>query len=376
MSGDPEYEYFSDGITEDILTALAHVPWLFVIARNSSFVFKGRAVDVREAGRQLGVRYVLEGSVRKADGQVRISSQLLEAATGGHIWAERYDRSLTDLFEIQDQITLSVVAAIEPSLRRAEIERAKRGTPDDLDAYDLYLRALAHLNVLKPDSRAKALHLINQALALRPDYAEAHGVAAWCCFAQSMFQGGIPGDQINVMLHHARAVQELQTRDFTTLAYASIALAFATRDYASALRLINRALALNPSSVHAHGIGAIISVWAGDYDRSVDLAERALRLSPLDPLNVMPLIAKAGAFLMKSNYEEALSISREALQIMPTHTPSILIGIVSLIRMGRVTEAKTVAQRFMEYSPRYRIFRQMPVFEHFCAELAAAGLPE
>jgi adenylate cyclase len=376
MSGDPEQEYFADGITEDLLTALSRLRWLFVIARNSSFVFKGKAVDVKEVARQLGVRYVLEGSIRKAGSRVRITGQLIEAATGAHIWAERYDGDLTHIFELQDEITQNVVGAIEPNLRKAEIDRAKRKRPDDLDAYDLYLRALAHMYDVRQENRATALDFIDQALRINPDYAEAHGVAAWCYFAKSLWEGGLPEPYRMAMLDHARAVQELQPEDASTLAHAAIALALGTRDHEASVEMIERAIAINPSSVHAHGHGSVINTWAGHYDRSITLSERALRLSPLDPLRVMPLAGQAGAWLMKRKYEAALAFARRALQVYPTHTPSYLISTVSLIRLDRVEEAHRVAREFMALYPQYRIVRNWPVLEHFCDELRQAGLPE
>ena len=179
LSGDLEQDYFADGMVEDIITGLSRIKWLFVIARNSSFAYKGKAVNVKQAGRELGVRYILEGSVRKASSRVRVTGQLIEAETGRHVWADRYDRTLDDVFAIQDELTMSVVAAIEPSLRQAEIERVKRKRPDSLDAYDLVLRALPHVYTVMPDGAAKALPLLESALKMEPDYALAHGFAAW-----------------------------------------------------------------------------------------------------------------------------------------------------------------------------------------------------
>jgi adenylate cyclase len=179
MSGEVEQDYFADGMVEDIIAGLARIKWLFVIARNSSFVYKGRSVDVKQAGRELGVRYVLEGSVRKASSRVRVTGQLIEAETGRHVWADGFDRTLDDVFAIQDELTMSVVAAIEPSLRQAEIERVKRKRPDSLDAYDLILRAIPHVYPAMPDGAAKGLSLLERALELGPNYALAHGFAAW-----------------------------------------------------------------------------------------------------------------------------------------------------------------------------------------------------
>jgi adenylate cyclase len=190
MSGDPEQEYFVDGIVEDIITGLSRIRWLHVTARNSTFTYKGRAVDLKQVGRELGVRYVIEGSLRKSGSRVRVTAQLIAAATGTHVWAERYDRGLDDIFELQDEITLSVVGAIEPSLLHAEIERAKRKRPDSLDAYDLYLHALPHVRVHMPSEADKALALLRQALSIQPDYPAAHAAAA-LCYEQRYMRGGL-----------------------------------------------------------------------------------------------------------------------------------------------------------------------------------------
>jgi len=207
MSGDPEQEYFVDGIVEDIITGLSRIKRLFVIARNSTFTYKGRAVDLKQVGRNLGVRYILEGSLRKAGNRIRLTAQLIEAASGTHVWAERYDRALDDIFAVQDEITLSVVGAIEPSLRKAEVERAKRKRPDSLDAYDLYLRALPHLHASMPGDADKALTFLGQALALQPDYPAAHAAVAWCHEVRYM-RGGLQEADKEAALEHARAAIE------------------------------------------------------------------------------------------------------------------------------------------------------------------------
>jgi adenylate cyclase len=376
LGGDPGQDYFADGMVDEIITGLAHIHWLTVIARNSSFTFKGRTSDVRQIARDLGVRYVLEGSIRKAGDRIRLSSQLVEAETGGHLWANRFDGFLADVFDLQDQITEGVVFALEPTLRKAEIARAKRKRPDDLDAYDLYLRAVAHMYETTPQGREAALAFVERALAIDPNYAEAHGVAAWCYLAKTLWEGGLSNDHRESALRHARAVQALQSEDATTLAHTAIALALATRDLEAAIELIDRALALNPNSVHAHDHGAVISTWAGRYERAHALADRALRLSPFDPLSVMAFAAKAGAFLMQGHYNEALSSARKGLQIYPNHTPSFLIAIASLMRLGKVAEAQGKAQEYMNVYPEYRILKRWPVLEHFCDDLRGAGLPE
>ena len=190
LSGDPEQDYFADGMVEDIITGLSRIKWVFVIARNSSFAYKGRAIDVKQVGRELGVRYVLEGSVRKSSSRVRITAQLIDTATGAHIWADRYDRALDDIFAVQDELTISVVGVIEPTLRRAEIERARRKRPDSLDAYDLYLRALPFAFTAMPEDADQALTLLEGAIELEPDYAAAHAMIAWC-HEQRYLRGGL-----------------------------------------------------------------------------------------------------------------------------------------------------------------------------------------
>jgi TolB-like protein len=229
MSGDPEQEYFVDGIVEDIITGLSRIGWLHVIARNSTFVYKGRAVDVKQIGRELGVRYVLEGSLRKADSRVRVTAQLIAAAIGTHLlWAERYDRTLDHIFELQDEITLSVVGAIEPNLQYAEIEHAKRKRPDSLDAYDLYLRAVPYLRVNMPSEADKALGLLRQALSIQPDYPAAHAAAA-LCHEQRYMRGGLQEADKAAALKHARAAIEAGADDAETLATAGASSRMTTR---------------------------------------------------------------------------------------------------------------------------------------------------
>ncbi len=376
ISGEADQDYFADGMAEDIITGLSRIRWLTVIARNSTFIYKDKPIDIRRIGRELNVRYVLEGSVRKAGERLRITTQLIDAESGVHLWAERFDNLITDIFELQDLITASTVAAIEPSVKKAEIERVKRKRPENLGAYDLYLRALSRMYEVTPESRFAALDFVEKALQLEPDYAEAHGVAAWCYFARYLWDAKPPHTDRDSALRHAHAVLRLRTEDATTLAHAAIALALATGDTDTALEMIDRAILINPSSAQAHGHGAIINVWAGHYDAAIALAERALTLSPFDPLSVMPHAAAAGAYLMKGDYSAAISAARRALQIYPTHVPSHLITILGLAKLRRMNEARAAAGRFMKISPGYRIAPNAPIFEAFIDELRQAGLPE
>ena len=347
MSGDPGQEYFVDGIVEDIITGLSRTKWLFVIARNSSFAYKGRAVDVKQAGRGLGVRYVLEGSLRKASDRVRITCQLIETASGTHVWAERYDRPLGDIFALQDEITLSVVGAIEPSLRRAEIARAKRKRPENLDAYDLYLRALPHAQIAMPGDSEKALEWLHRSLALEPDYAAAHALAAWC-YEQRYLRGGMHEADRTAGLNHARAALRAGADDPTTLATAGFVIGLVEHDYQTAMNAIDHALALNGSSTLALGLGATILAHDGQIARAIELGERALRLSPHDLMAYLPLTALGIAHLAAGRFEEAAAACNKACQSNPHFSFPVVLQTAALSGLGRVNEAKALVRRVLE----------------------------
>ena len=303
MSGDPEQEYFADGMVEDIITGLSRIKWLFVIARNSSFIYKGQAVNVGRVGRELGVRYVLEGSVRKAGERVRVSGQLIETETSVHLWAERYDRRLDDVFALQDEITLNVVGAIEPSLREAEIERVKRKRPENLDAYDLVLRALPHVVPPIPAEAAKAMPLLERALTLEPDYAGAHGYLAWC--HQILFlRGGFNKENHDAAIH-ARAALSYGRDDATALALGGYVISITEHDRATAFEALEQALAISPSSSFALFCGSTALAYAGEAERGIDWAERALRISPFDRMNHLSYHALAIGHFLRGRYDEA-----------------------------------------------------------------------
>ena len=267
LSGDPAQDYFADGMVEDIITGLSRIKWLFVIARNSTFAYKGQPVDVKQIGRELGVRYVLEGSVRKADERVRIGAQLVEAETGVHLWADRHDSRLDDIFALQDEITLSVVGAIEPNLRDAEIERVKRKRPDSLDAYDLVLRALPHVYVAMPEEAAKAVPLLERALALEADYAGAHGLLAWCNQFLFIRDGFKETNRVSA-IRHARAAVTHGRDDATAMALGAFVIGLVEHDRAAAREAFERALALSPSCAFALFLGSIFLAWPGPERRS------------------------------------------------------------------------------------------------------------
>ena len=285
LSSDPEQEYFADGMVDDIITALSHFKALFVIARNSSFTYKGRAVDVKQIGRELGVRYVLEGSVRKATNRVRITGQLVDTATGAHLWAERFDGGLGDIFDLQDQVTESVVGAIAPAVEKAEIERAKRKPTDSLDAYALYLRGLArHYQFASRQANDEALRLFNSAIELDPDFASAYGRAA-SCHAYSKTNGWISGtaNEIAEVARLAQRAVELGKDDAIVLTASAWALAYFVHDLEAGASLIDRALVLNSNLAEAWFRGGWMKNWLGEPEPAIERFARAMRLSPLDP---------------------------------------------------------------------------------------------
>jgi adenylate cyclase len=311
MSGDVEQDYFSDGMVEDIITGRSRIKWLFVIARNSSFVYRGKSVDVKQAGRELGVRYILEGSVRKASNRVRVTGQLIEAETGRHVWAERYDRTLDDVFAIQDELTMSVVAAIEPSLRQAEIERVKRKRPDNLDAYDLVLRAIPQVYPAMPDGAAEALPLLESALDLEPDYALAHGFAAWC--HEIVFARGGGGEESRRgAVRRAHAALAHGRDDAIALSLGGFVMGLIAHDREAARQAFEAALALSPSCALTYNLGSVVMVLAGNADRGIEWGERALRLSPIDPMNYAPW--ELGALSAGGNAREAWAARRSQVR--------------------------------------------------------------
>jgi adenylate cyclase len=284
LSGDPEQEYFADGMAEEITTAIARLPWLFVIARNSSFTYKGRAVDVKQVARELGVRYVLEGSVRKAGSRVRITGQLIDTTTGAHIWADRFDGALDDIFELQDQVASNVAGAIEPKLRQSEIERASRKPTANLTAYDLYLRALAQSYRFTEEGLAEAVVLTRQALAIDPSYAPAAAMVGWCRLLQRIQgRGALSGDDVAEAIRLARQALEAERDDAETIWQAALTLFRLAGEAAMAAAALDRALALNPNAAHAWMARGDIYAVRNEPEAAIAAIERARRLSPFDP---------------------------------------------------------------------------------------------
>jgi TolB-like protein/class 3 adenylate cyclase len=381
MSADPEQDYFADGMVEDIITGLSRIKWLFVIARNSSFAYKGKAVDVKQAGRELGVRYILEGSTRKMSNRVRVTGQLIEAETGRHVWADRYDRTLDDVFAIQDELTMSVVAAIEPSLRQAEIERVKRKRPDNLDAYDLVLRAIPSVYPAMPDGAAKGLSLLERALEMEPDYALAHGFAAWC--HEILFaRGGFKEENRLGSIRHAHAAIAHGRDDAVALSLGGFCMGLVAHDREAARQALDTALALSPSCALTFILGSVVMVMAGDAERGIEWGERALQLSPFDPMSYAPWLSIALGHFQRGEYQTAAEAAHKIFQANPYWSTAHVLLAATQVKLGRLDAAKSAARRVLELQPAYAI-------SGFCASfdihpslatplseaLSAAGLP-
>ncbi len=354
MSSDPEQEYFADGLSEDLITALSYVPWIFVIARNSSFTYKGLTVDVRKIGEELGVRYVLEGSVRRAGGRVRVTGQLIDTGTGNHIWADRYDEVLEDIFELQDTITRAVVGAIAPKIESAEIARAALKRPDSLTAYDHYLKARAALNNLQIKEAAA---LLEQAIAASSDYAKAKAVRAWC-YTLAGWRGDISvDDDRDTAIRLAEEALASPNADAETSAYAGYTIAFMGSGVERGIRLVEDATAQCPSFAWAWASLALLEYYFRSPEQAVELGQTALRLSPRDPQSFRCEIAIAGSYLILNRFEECLKYSEQGLQKDPDIQFFILLRIVCLVQLDRIEQAGLVGQRFIERHPEFSISR-------------------
>ena len=357
LSSDPEQDYFADGIVEDIITALSHFKALFVIARNSSFTYKGRTVDLKQVGRELGVRYVLEGSLRKAADRVRITGQLVDAATGAHLWADRFDGGLGDIFDLQDQVTERVVGAIAPTVEKAEIERAKRKPTESLDAYALYLRGLAaYYQFANRQANEEALRLFNSAIALDPDFATAYGRAA-VCYVWAKVNGwfSVTPSKIAEVTRLAQRAVELGKDDALALVDSGWALAFVVRDLGVAAGLIDRALVLNSNLAEAWHLGAWVKNWLGEPQPAIERFARAMRLSPLDPYAIAMRSGTAHAHFFLGHYDEAVSWAAMALQDSPDFQPGLRIAAASNAMAERLEQAHKAVARLRQLNPELRV---------------------
>jgi TolB-like protein len=385
LSGDVEQDYFADGIVEDIITALSRIRWLFVIARNSSFTYKGRTVDEKQVGRELGVRYVVEGSVRQSENRIRITGQLVDAATGTHLWAERFEGTLDDIFELQDRIATSIVGAIAAQLERAEIERARRKPTGSLSAYDNYLRGMPHLHRGTRGAIDEALPLFYKAIQLDPDFASAHAMAAWCHFWRKV--NGWMTDRAREIaegVRLARLAVELGKDDAVALTRGGHALAHLAGEVEGAIALVDRALVLNPNLASAWFLGGFLRAESGDPDAAIEFFTRAMRFSPLDPEMFRMQAGMALSHLFAGRFDVASSWAELSFRQSPSFLLVVAIIAASHALAGRAEQAHTAIEHLRKLDPTFHVtgladwisIRRPEHLARFETGLRLAGLPE
>ena len=383
MSGDPEQEFFSDGMAEDIITALSKLRWFFVIARNSTFAYKGKSPDVRQVARELGVRYVLEGSVRKAGSRVRISAQLVDGTTGNHIWAERYDRELADIFAVQDDITRSVVGAIEPQLYAAENLRIQSKPPENLDAWGCVIRALSHLGRYTKEDSEQALQLLRQAVALSPRYAKAHSVLAFA-EARSVVYGGDIDIVLSAARQDARAALALDDDDPWSYFASGVVEWYASR-YDDAIAWFRRAIEMNQNFALAHGCSAGALARGGQPDKALEAVDRAIRMSPRDPLNVTFLHFAGVAHFAAERYAEGVACEEQVLRERRNVPYALRMLAACYVGLGQLDKARATISELLRLNPEssiirdaygYLVYSRASDQERWVAALRKAGLPE
>jgi TolB-like protein/class 3 adenylate cyclase len=385
MTGDAEQEYFVDGMVEEITTAIARLPWLFVIARNSAFTYKGKPVDVKQVARELGVRYVLEGSMRKAGNRVRITGQLIDATTGAHLWADRFEGSLEDVFDLQDKVAISVAGAIVPKLRQSEIERASRKPTANLTAYDLYLRALAQSYRITEEGFAEAVVLARQALAIDPSYAPAAAMVGWCRTLQRVQAwGALSANDIAEACRLARQAIEAERDDAETIWLAAWTLFLLASEAAMAAAALDRALALNPNAAHAWLARGAIHAVRNQPEAAIEAVERARRLSPFDPYSFLYAFHIALAHFAARRFELAIEWADCALHDQPRFVSAMRVKVAANAHLGRLDEARAELSRLLAIDPKltiagYRAYAQFQapeITDLLVTGLRLAGLPE
>ncbi|WP_193369606.1 adenylate/guanylate cyclase domain-containing protein [Pelagibius marinus] len=363
MSGDPDQDYFADGMVEEIITALSRMRWLFVIARNSSFTYKGRAVNVKQVGEELGVRYVLEGSVRKAGNRVRITGQLIDAASGTHLWADRFDGALEDVFELQDQMTASVVGAIAPRLEQAEIERAKHKPTESLDAYDYYLRGMASVHLWNREANREALELFSKAIELDPDFAAAYGMAARC-YSMRKASGWVADAEAEIAetIRMARQAAKLGKDDPVALCTAGVGLAFVAGELEEGAGLIEESLDLDPNQAWAWLFSGWVKVWLGEPEVAIRHLEHAIRFSPHDPHIFAMHSAIASAHFFAGRHAEALACAQRALRANAHLLLAACVVAASAALLGKTEEAQQAMDDLRRLAPTLRLSNLQSLF--------------
>jgi len=356
MSGDPEQDYFADGMVEEITTALSRFKWLFVIARNSSFTFKGKAVDITEVGRRLGVRYVLQGSVRKAAGKVRIAGQLIDAVTAAHIWADRFERDLTDVFALQDEVTVAVVSAIQPKLLQTEIGLATRLRPENLTAYDFYLRAMQQYYLTTREGLAEAIRLAHGALKLDPRFSFVAALAATCHLRNILWGYAVdPQFDRKEAIRLLRWALDIDDDDPDTLALAAATSAFMVGDCETEIELIDRAVALNPNSFVVWSCRGQIYRIAGLYEEAIRSFERAIRVSPVDPRLHLLFAGMGSALVELRRFDAAIAAGKKALRQNPSDLVAYRYLASAFAHLGREAEARQAAANVLAVDPAFTI---------------------
>jgi len=360
ISGDPEQDYFADGVVEDIITALSRFKSLFVIARNSSFTYKGKAVDIKQIGRELGVRYVLEGSVRKAGGRLRITGQLIDVTTSAHLWADRFDGALEDIFDLQDKVTQQVIGAIAPEIDRAEIERASRRPIGNVDAVTEFYRGIPHAQwPTGPENNDAALHHFKNAIALDPTYSPAYGGAAICLMWRRVNKW--PRDNAEddaQLLRFAERVKELNTDDAFALSGLGFALVVSNvdRHYEVGIDMVDRAIRSNPNYGSAYYSRGFLRVWDGGSDTAIADFEQSMRFSPRDPFSYTSMIGMAFGHYNAGRYAEAANWADKALRAFPPwFIPGLQIAIMIYVGAGRIEDAQRVMADCLRMMPHWRL---------------------
>jgi len=382
MSGDPEQEYFADGMVEEIITALSKVRWFFVIARNSTFTYKGRAVDVKEVGRELGVRYVLEGSVRKGGNRVRITAQLIDAATGNHIWAERYDRKLADIFAVQDEITERVVATIEPELYAAEHLRSQRKPPESLDAWECVIRALSCIALSSLAGYNEAEALCRRAITVSPNYGQAHSLLSWLLLRRTDWSGDVTTFFAEAE-GEARTALAIDERDPWAHLTHGLVL-YRQRRHDEAERAYRRALELNPNFALVHAVLGLPLAYRGAHQDAIESAERAMRLSPNDPLiGRQATHTMAFAEFAAAHYADCVTWARKTIERHPGHLPPYHVLIAAAALLGDAIAAEDAMRALLRLRPDFSLTwaaKNVPltgnIRERLLDGLRKAGLPE